>query len=267
MKISVVTKQNMQDHEKRITVLEYLNGINGLELVLCDNAADIASDSDRVLAFGGDGTMLECVGAIGDRDIPILGINLGNLGFLAECDVNCDNADVYNALISGVVSKKMLICTAVGDVECRKALNEVVIKSESTRPVYVDVFVDGAYVDTYHSDGVLISTPTGSTAYSLSCGGPVLAPNVDALTILPICAHSLHSRPLVVSANSLIRLRLKGSQDGSIRVDGDHVASVKNGEDIFVTRANTYANFITIGDDFYKKLFQKMNRWGTTQQS
>lgn len=268
MKVAVITKRNMSENEKRKSVIEFLRLQQDIQLEICEDSAHISENCDRVLVFGGDGTMLDAVGRTAELQIPVLGINVGNLGFLAECEPETDNQKIYDALTSGKVVDKMLICTAVGDSQCRKALNEVVVKSESARPIYVDLYVDGNYVDTYHSDGVIISTPTGSTAYSLSAGGPVLAPDVDAFTVLPICPHSLHSRPLVVSANSGIRLSMRGKESAYINVDGNCIRSVDSGDNIFVSRADKNAKFVTFGDDgFYKKLFQKMNRWGTTQQN
>lgn len=268
MKVAVLTKHSKTYNEKRQSVIGFLSSQKDIELEICNDTGSIPADCDRILVFGGDGTMLDAAGSAAELQIPVLGVNIGNLGFLTECESDTSDQEIYKALTHGKIVDKMLICTAVGDSLCRKALNEVVVKSESTRPVYVDFFVDGDYVDTYHSDGVIVSTPTGSTAYSLSAGGPVLAPDVDAFTVLPICPHSLHSRPLVVSADSSIRFAMKGKESANINVDGHFIRKVDSGDNIFVSRADIKAKFVTLGDDgFYKKLFQKMNRWGTTQQN
>lgn len=266
MKIAVVTKWNMQNSVERKNIVDALARCKEFEVDICENSDSIADDCDRVLVFGGDGTMLDVVRHVADRQIPVLGVNLGNLGFLTEFERNADVDQIIDALKNGEIASRTLICTAVGDSQCRKALNEVVIKSENSHPISLDLYVDGHYVDTYRSDGAIVSSSTGSTAYALSAGGPVLAPDVDAFVILPICAHSLHSRPLVVSSASVVRFTLKGTDIASVCIDGAYERRINGGEDIFISRADTNAKFVTINDDgFYKKLFQKMNSWGTTE--
>ncbi len=265
MKVGVLTKLNMASSNKRSEVISYLLS-KGIEVFEYECASHIESNVDKVLVFGGDGTMLDAQHNASPLGIAVLGVNLGNLGFLTTCESDVTPNEVYDLLLNGKIIEKSLLCTSICDIECRKALNEMVVKAKSTRPMYINVYIDGSFVDTYHADGVIVSTPTGSTAYSLSCGGPILAPDVDALTILPICAHSLHSRPIVINANSCIRLRINGAEGGSISVDGDFVQDVNSGDDVFVALANYKAKFITASDDdFYSKLFQKMNSWGTTQ--
>ena len=164
----------------------------------------------------------------------------------------------------------MLLDVLVGaDEEEFCALNEVVIKTYGTRPITLDVSVDGKFVDSYHSDGLIISSPAGSTAYSLSAGGPVLAPDVDALVINPICAHSLHSRPLVVSASSTVKVTVTSTSArgmvANVIIDGNNRYSMQMDESVIVTKSAKKAEFISVdGDSFYTKLLQKMNRWGTT---
>ncbi len=265
MKIAVVTKQNMQYSAERKNIIDALFQNDAFNIDICKDSDHISDDYDRVLVFGGDGTMLDVVGKVAERQIPVLGVNLGNLGFLTEFEKNVDISKIVDALQNGPIASRTLICTAVGDSQCRKSLNEVVIKSKNSHPIFLDLYVDEHYVDTYRSDGAIVSSSTGSTAYALSAGGPVLAPNVDAFVILPICAHSLHSRPLVVSSDSVIRFTLRGT-DANICIDGAYERSINSGEDVFVSRADVKAKFVTVDDDgFYKKLFQKMNSWGTTQ--
>lgn len=265
MKIAVVTKRNMQDSVERKGIVDALTNCGEFDVDICASCDDIADDCERVLVFGGDGTMLDVVGKVVDRQIPVLGVNLGNLGFLTEFEKSADIDQIIDALKNGKIASRTLICTAVEDSQCRKSLNEVVVKSENSHPISLDLYVDGHYVDTYRSDGAIVSSSTGSTAYALSAGGPVLAPDVDAFVILPICAHSLHSRPLVVNSASVIRFTLKGTDSASVCIDGAYERRIQAGENIYILRADKNAKFVTVTDDgFYKKLFQKMNSWGTT---
>ena len=156
-------------------------------------------------------------------------------------------------------------------LECRSAagnflaLNDVVLRSGGTRPLTVSLFVDGQFADCYRSDGVIVATPTGSTAYSLSAGGPVLAPEVDAVIVNPVCPHTLHSRPIVAGGSSEIVLRLSSEESARLVVDGRDEGGLRASSVIAVRRSQTEARFVKVGESrFYERLLSKMNRWGTT---
>ncbi len=263
-KLAVITKEDMKSSEIRAHVLADIERDGSFSLSVLDDASQI-TDEDEVLVFGGDGTVLEVVRAVADKNIPLLCVNLGNLGFLAEYEKNVDSQSVISVLKSSDLTEKMLLCVKSSSGISERALNEVVIRSLSSRPIYVDVYVDGKFVDSYHSDGAIVSSPTGSTAYSLSAGGPILAPNVYAFVINPICAHSLHSRPLVVGADSKVELKVKGDC-ACVCVDGNSTYTLEKGGVVTVEKSSKTAKFVRSGeDDFYKKLLKKMNRWGTTE--
>lgn len=262
--IAVITKEDMKSSDIRADILADIQKDGGFSLCICDDSSKI-SDEDVVLIFGGDGTVLEVVRAVAEKNIPILCVNLGNLGFLAEYERSVNSQDVVNALKSSDLRQRMMLCVNLSSGVSERALNEVVIRSLSSRPIYIDVYVDGKFVDSYHSDGAIVSSPTGSTAYSLSAGGPILAPDVYAFVINPICAHSLHSRPLVVSADSIVEMRVKG-ECACVCVDGNTTYTLGQGGIVTVKKSSKTAKFVCSGDDeFYKKLLQKMNRWGTTE--
>ena len=265
MNIAVVTKPNMTEHPTRLGVLDILKAEADCAVYECAFQGEIPKDTDRVLVFGGDGTVLEAVRALNGRNIPILGVNLGNMGFLSAYEQDVDCAQVVKCLKDGSQTSRMLLDVNInGDTKCN-ALNEVVIKTAGTRPITLDVSVDGMFVDSFHSDGLIVSSPAGSTAYSLSAGGPVLAPEVDATVIIPICAHSLHSRPLVVSASSQIVVKLSGDHGATVSVDGANNGNLQKGGVVNVTKSHNVAVFLSDNkDNFYAKLLTKMNRWGTT---
>ncbi len=264
MKIAVVTKPNTENHKTRLGVISELENMRGCETVVCENADSIPSDADRVLVFGGDGTMLDAVRAVSGSGTAVLGVNLGNLGFMTSFEQDANPKSVADAILCDEFKCRTLLEVKV-DEHAYDALNEVVVKSEGTRPISLDVFVDGRFVDSFHSDGIIVSTPAGSTAYSLSAGGPVLAPNVDAFVINPICAHSLHSRPLVISANSKVSVRVAGDCRATVSVDGYFNGTLEKGGCVDVRKSERTAKFVDAGDEnFYGKLLRKMNRWGTT---
>lgn len=267
MNIAILTKPNMESNPTRLKVLELLRSFSDYCVKEISLKEEISADTDRVLVFGGDGTMLEAVRAIRGRDIPVLGVNLGHLGFLASFEQNADCNRIIDCLKNGERVSRMLLDIEINAGDIMRSLNEVVIKSAGTRPITLDISIDGEFADSFHSDGIIVSSPAGSTAYSLSAGGPVLAPDVDAIVIIPICAHSLHSRPLVVNASSKIEIKLSGEHRGIISVDGANNGTLEKNEIIRVTKSLKSAVFLSDGDEnFYAKLLKKMNRWGTTSK-
>ena len=262
-KIAILTKAESSPEKDMFVAAIKQSDYFGVCIV--NSGKDVPQDCKNLIVFGGDGTVLEAVKNVGD-DVIVTGINGGNLGFLTQFEKDCAIEDILNAIKDGKFDKRMTLEVNCDDLH-DTALNEIVLKSATSRPVFIDVYVDGKFVDSYHSDGAIVSSPTGSTAYSLSAGGPVLAPDVDAIVIIPICAHSLHSRPLVVGANSKIVLSLHGSETASVFADGKFIFSAKDGDEIVVKKSENKAKFIIANnDDFYKKLLQKMNRWGVTSR-
>ncbi len=268
MKVAFVIKPDMRANSLFEGVLTELQN-NGTELFICNSASEIPIDCGAVLAFGGDGTVLDVARTITEMesDAPILGINLGNLGFLTAIEGNDDVQSVLNALNDGVKQRRPLLDATVDGVYVGSALNDVVIKAEGTRPIYLDLFIDGCFVDSYHGDGLIISTAVGSTAYSLSAGGPILAPELDALVLNPICPHSLHSRPLVVSAAKEMKVSVCTKETVRLSLDGNSAKiSMKEGSVITAAKSRKSVDFICAkGEDFYGKLLKKMNNWGITR--
>lgn len=262
MKIAVITKKSVVNNPVRLDVLNSLKS----EFDIYEYAGEISDETDCILVFGGDGTVLEAVKASVGKDISILGINLGNLGFLTEFESSVTPSAVKEVLLHGSVVERALIDVSVDGEKITSALNEAVIKSVGLKPITVSAYVDGNFADNYHADGLIVSTPTGSTAYSLSAGGPVLAPNVDALIINPICAHSLHSRPLVVSGDSVIDVAVN-DKNAEICIDGSKEYSLANAKSVRICKSKNTAKFLSgNSDNFYSKLLEKMNVWGITQK-
>lgn len=265
-KVAIVTKAGLTDIKERIAIVEELKNDGFFDVYELNVGDEYQNGTKVAVVFGGDGTMLEAVREAKSKDIAFFGVNLGNLGFLTSCEKNEDAKSVISAIKERKYAERMLLCGSANGCDFQ-ALNEVVIKSATSRPIYIDLYIDGDFVDCYHSDGAIVASPTGSTAYSLSAGGPIVSPSVDALTINSICPHSLHSRPLVVGANSKIVLALHGSENASVFADGKFVSDAKDGDKIIVEKSANKAKFIIANSDgFYKKLLQKMNRWGVTSR-
>ena len=275
MKIGIKTNLNRDiNAEASKAFCQKLSEV-GIEYMVCDNAGsyfdskvvaqegEVYSWCDIVVAFGGDGTMLNIVRSL-SVDKPILGINMGKLGFLTEIDENL-MGDAISSLLSGkyAIERRSMLKASVGK-EQFYALNEVVVSRQDPCHVSVfDVYIDGILADTLRSDGVLVSTPTGSTAYSLSCNGPVLSPTVKALIVNGICPHSLHSCPIVVDDDMSIKISTNKDVMRVI-VDGTIVyISQDDGIDLLVEKDTKQASFVRLtNQNFYAKLRAKLNYWG-----
>ena len=223
---------------------------------------------DIVLVLGGDGTILSIASECARRHIKILGINYGHLGFLTEYERE-KLVDALDLIHSGnfTTKKRAMLEIAYGDKKFY-ALNDFVIQRSTggqdfSNTVELSAEIDGALIDRYLSDGIIISTPTGSTAYSLSAGGSILAPDLDAFIMTPICAHSLHSRPVVFNASSVVKITSSNAKTKlNVIVDGKIVDTVSGKIDFTVYKSEFAAQFISRGDkDFFDKLLVKLNIW------
>lgn len=227
-------------------------------------------DTDMAIVLGGDGTVIRVAKRIAGRNIPILGINLGTLGFLTEVE----KPGMYQALdavLSGKYSieKRMVLEGAVGCSEERRlAVNEVIVgKRNIGRMITVSVWVNDELMDTYVSDGVIIATPTGSTAYNLSAGGPVLSPNMEALVVTPICPHSLNKRSLVLSSADSIRVQVERTRESyvdeaTVRCDGEVLWEIQTGDVAYIRKAQESFDVVSIhGAGFFEKMRSKLNRF------
>jgi len=232
-------------------------------------AADFAGKVDVALVLGGDGTMLNAVSRLGIFEKPIAGINIGTLGFLTSCTDG--ELEIFaEALVNGHYStspRTLLEATIFrGDhpVETYYALNEVTLaRGDTGRLVSLNAMVNGQLLNNYRADGLIVATPTGSTAYSLSAGGPLIAPRAEVFVITPICPHSLSQRSLVLSDSSLIELSSE-STDGSpmlFTVDGRDNARIEAGDKIIVKKSDRLFRLVRLdGRSFYEALRQKL-RW------
>jgi NAD+ kinase len=227
------------------------------------------SEMDFMLVLGGDGTFLSCARAVEHHETPILGIHLGDLGFLAKVTLD----DIFQRLdqvAKGdyLIEKRSMVKAVLkkrGSEKVLYGLNDFVVTSgESHRLLVSEVFVNGRRVSEYRSDGLIVATPTGSTAYSLSSGGPIIAPDVDSFVITPISAHSLNSRPLVVSNKSSIEIKFSNyNQDIIFITDGQLHEILRPNDVALISNSNFQIGLIDFDDtDYFHTLRIKMG-WGT----
>ena len=225
---------------------------------------DQPSGFDFMITAGGDGTVLKVAKACAEYSVPVLGINLGHVGFLAEEEP--DNLDEAVAALAGgnyvLESRTLLRAEACG--KSFVALNDAVVsRLPQSRILETDVYVNGEFADRYHSDGYIVSTPTGSTAYSLSAGGSILCPGVAAFILTPINSHSLHSRPLVVSERDETVIRPHG--ECALVVDGIEQLRLRGGDKVRIVKNDVSVKFVRLREHgFYGKLLKKLNKWSVT---
>lgn len=234
---------------------------------LCIRDVDLLRTIDYGFVLGGDGTIIRASRKYLKYNFPILGINMGNLGFLAAIElVNLEEA--LEAVLQGdfSIDERMLIQANHDDGVCLGlALNDIVITRQSiSRMISFDVYVNDAFVNNYRADGVIISTPTGSTAYNLSAGGPIISPNNEVIVMTPICSHSLNARSIVLSGNDSIKLtfehpRNEHVNDLIVTIDGQEVANIVKEDSIVVNRSSKKVQLMLLKDkNFYDILRKKL---------
>ncbi len=206
------------------------------------SSAELARLADLLVVLGGDGTLLAMARALEERAVPILGINLGTLGFLAEVSVDEMESAVAAALAGTMrVERRLRISVehmrGGREVAHWRALNDAVVTSSLARLIEIDVRADDLPVSTYPVDGLIVSTPTGSTAYSLSAGGPILLPSLEALVLTPICPHTLTQRPLVMPDTVVLEIAAKAGVEARLTVDGQEGVELADGDVVRVRRS------------------------------
>jgi NAD+ kinase len=235
--------------------------------------AELTQGTDLVIAVGGDGTMLYAARLAVAATVPLLGINRGRLGFLADISP-ADMLAAVDRVLAGDFEReerRLLQAEIISERGAAQgmALNDVVVKRlDSGRMFEFQTLVDGVYVNTHGGDGLIVATPTGSTAYALSCGGPILTPQLDALVLAPICPHTLSDRPIVIPGNSRAEIRLREQDEDAAAVccDGDVIGQIGAGDSLRVSASSERLQLIhPPGYDFYEILRGKLN-WGRSNR-
>jgi NAD+ kinase len=279
-KIGIIAKTNKKEAIDTVSALVPWLEERGIETVLDRDAAkqigmksdiareDVPKTSDMVIVLGGDGTLLYAARVVGKSEIPILGVNLGSLGFLTEVAL----PELYNTMervISGDfrLEERMMLKARVkkadGPIEF-SVLNDMVInKGALARIINLKVTINGVYLTTYKADGLIVSTPTGSTGYSMSAGGPIVYPSLSTIIITPICPHTLTNRPILIPGDSVVEIRLV-SGDGNVFVtlDGQVGVDIKEGDRVEISRSERKVYLIEPPErDYYDVLRTKL-KWG-----
>jgi NAD+ kinase len=241
-----------------------LNAIMGLT----DCMVDRFDRCQLLIILGGDGTILSGLDYAIENDLPIMGVNLGRLGFLTELETDELDEGVIDRLLAGDYAIDTRTTMMVEGQDYRKyyALNDIVITraTPSVRIVSLEYQANGAMVDCISGDGLIVASATGSTAYSLSAGGPIIRPGLDCFVITPICSHTMNARPVVVSSNDTITIRVLDDRGGAHAVlDGRKMVNVRQGEPgVTILRSELKARFIRLHDrNYFSLLRDKLSEW------
>jgi NAD+ kinase len=229
----------------------------------------LAADAQLVVAIGGDGTMLHAARLASPYSVPVLGVNRGRLGFLADIGSQ-DVRDRLDEILEGrfVQDKRAMLTATVTSARgslTGQALNDVVLQKWQTgRTLDFETWIDGRYVNTHRADGLVVATATGSTAYALSCGGPILYPELDALVLAPICPHTLSDRPIVVRSSSQIEIRLLERLETKAQVicDGVALSELALDEKLVIGPASSNVTLLHPQDHDYFRILRSKLRWG-----
>lgn len=235
---------------------------------------ELDSSFDMLISIGGDGTILRAATLVRDSGIPILGINAGRLGFLAT--VQKENIAEFMQFVIDrkyTISKRALLsltCSPTNESieEINFAMNEITVsRKDTTSMITIDTYLNDEFLNSYWADGLIISTPTGSTGYSLSCGGPILTPDVKSLLITPIAPHNLTARPLVVPDDTEIRLKVSGREENYLVSLDSRVTSVKNESILILKKTPFQINMVEIPEETFLKTLRSKLLWGQDKRN
>ncbi len=250
-------------------VVTHAEAAEGLDARAVDDT-EIAAVADLIIAVGGDGTMLHAAGQTGNGRVPLLGVNRGRLGFLADV-TPAEMLDNLRQILDGDYTEEKRLqlnarLTRADGAETRAAaLNDIVVQRRETgRMLDVETRIGNRYVNTHAGDGLIVATPTGSTAYALSCGGPILEPMLEALVVVPICPHTLSDRPIVVPSNRQIEIKVLQRHDtrAEVSVDGHSLGQLAPEDSLVISESEKRITLIhPPGYDYYGILRSKLH-WG-----
>ncbi|MDK2792908.1 MAG: kinase [Deferribacteres bacterium] len=281
--IAIIVKPHTNNiREITLDIINYLKS-NNKNIILEKRAAEaldskefsddseIREEADLLVVLGGDGTLISAIRLLQDKDTPVMGINLGRLGFLT--DTKLENAkatldEVFSGNFSIEKRMKFDITVKKGDNTTfkTKVINDLVInKGALARIIDIDVSVDNLFMNTYRADGIIVSTPTGSTAYTLAAGGPIVYPTLNSIIVTPICPHALSHRPIVLHETSKLQIKVRNLDDKVfITCDGQEGKKMEANETVYVEKSNSSANLIVTKHHNYFTLLKEKLGWGSS---
>ena len=267
LEMTMYIKNYLEAHGKVCHIAENVLNSDDDKRIGRKYISTIPEDAECVIVLGGDGTMLQAARSAAYIDIPLIGVNLGTLGYLAEVEKSGVD-DALDQIIAGKyeIEDRMMLYGSVTDKN-DYALNDIVItKSSAIQAINFDIYVNDLFLSNYHADGIIISTPTGSTGYSMSAGGPIVEPSADMILITPICPHTLNSRSMVLSSQTKIEIRIGEGRDNRNQqvvayFDGSGTIEMQTGDRINIEKANKTTKILKLNKiSFLEALGRKFDK-------
>lgn len=266
--IGIITKPNDSVSEGVAEELSSFLQNKGAGVVVSNE--QIAEQADLIIVVGGDGTLLNTARTFVDNNIPILGINLGRLGFLADVSIG-KMFEVVSQVLEGEFTKEercLLSCQIEQDgqvIHKSVALNDAVVnRQDELKMIEFDVYINGKFVNNQRADGLIMATPTGSTAYALSSGGPIMHPGVNAIGLVSICPHTMSHRPLLVPGGSEIVVRVKDASEGvRVHIDGQTSFPITSDQEVRVRQHSSFVHLLHPKDYDYFEIIRSKLHWGS----
>ena len=228
----------------------------------------LSNEYDFVISIGGDGTILRSANEIGELSIPIIGLNKGRLGFLANSPIEIIDSIIEKITNSNYRISERTIIQVEFEGKTKNALNEISISRKNTTSlITIDTKLNDQYLNTYWADGLIISTPTGSTGYSLSCGGPIIMPDSKNLVLTPIAPHNLNARPLVISDNKQIEISINGRENEYFVSADSQIFSVDINSKINISKAPYFLKMVEFEEDSYINTLREKLMWGKDRRT
>lgn len=263
-KFYIITNRSKdQSLEMTNQIRNYIEENGGACIVAAENG-QISKDVDCILVLGGDGTLIRAAREWHSLGIPFLGINMGTLGYLTEAEVANVEESLHVLMHDNTyVEERMMLTGVLNDELTDMALNDIVVtRFGAPHLIHFNIYVNGELLNTYHSDGVIVSTPTGSTAYNLSAGGPIVEPTASMIVVTPICSHALNTSSIVLSADDEIAIEITEGRHGRIEqagisFDGEHNIEVQAGDRIVIRKANAKTKLLKLSKDSFLEILRR----------
>ena len=263
--------------KKKVTVFleyDYLKSLNGFISESVSSFKELDKSFDLLISIGGDGTILKAITFVKDLSIPIVGVNTGRLGFLAKIQIENIEQVIEEIILKNYsVSERTLIEVSTSETnqqlsKLNFALNEITLsRKNTTSMISIDTKLDNKHLNSYWADGLIISTPTGSTGYSLSCGGPIIMPEAENLIINPIAPHNLNARPLIIPDNTEIKIKVNGREDEFLISLDSRITTLSNSTEVIIKKSPFKIKMIELENESFLITLREKLMWGKDKRN
>lgn len=263
--------------KKKVTVFleyDYLKSLNGFISESVSSFKELDKSFDLLISIGGDGTILKAITFVKDLSIPIIGVNTGRLGFLAKIQIENIEQVIEEIILKNYsVSERTLIEVSTSETnqqlsKLNFALNEITLsRKNTTSMISIDTKLDNKHLNSYWADGLIISTPTGSTGYSLSCGGPIIMPEAENLIINPIAPHNLNARPLIIPDSTEIKIKVNGREDEFLISLDSRITTLSNSNEVIIKKSPFKIKMIELENESFLITLREKLMWGKDKRN